>query len=69
MNESSINLTCREKEVLKLMIAGLSNPQIAKNLSIALSTVKAHVSEIIRKFGVSNRIDLTREALRRGYFD
>lgn len=32
MNESSINLTGREKDVLKLMIAGYSNPQISEKL-------------------------------------
>lgn len=69
MNESSINLIGREKDVLKLMIAGYSNPQISEKLLISLSTVKAHVSAIIDKFGVTNRTEVTREAFKRGFID
>ncbi len=69
MNESSIYLTGREKDVLKLMIAGYSNPQISEKLSISLSTVKAHVSAIIDKFGVTNRTEVTREAFKHGFID
>lgn len=69
MNESSINLTGREKDVLKLMIAGYSNPQISEKLLISLSTVKAHVSAIIDKFVVTNRTEVTREAFKRGFID
>lgn len=50
-------LSIREKEVLKLVVKGLSNPEIAKELSICESTVKAHVSSILRKLRVKNRIE------------
>lgn len=49
------DLTERERDVLALMVQGLNNRQIAVNLSIELSTVKYHVSNIISKLGANNR--------------
>ena len=49
------NLTPREKEVLKLLTQGQTNPQIARNLLFSVSTVKAHVRSILAKLGVSDR--------------
>jgi LuxR family maltose regulon positive regulatory protein len=48
-------LTAREVEVLRLMAAGRSNPEIAEELVITLTTVKAHVRNILRKLDVENR--------------
>ena len=48
-------LSERELEVLQLLASGTSNESIAKTLSIALTTSKKHVSNIIRKLGVNNR--------------
>ena len=48
-------LTKREKEILKHLCEGKTNPQIAKELIVTLSTVKAHVSSIIRKLGAGDR--------------
>ena len=48
-------LSERELEVLRLLASGASNKEIAKVLSIALTTAKKHVSNIIRKLGVNNR--------------
>ncbi len=49
------SLSNRQFEVLQLMATGLTNQEIAGELVIAVTTAKKHVSNIIRKFGVSNR--------------
>jgi DNA-binding CsgD family transcriptional regulator len=49
-------LTPREREVLLLMQQGLTNAQIAKTLVIELSTAKSHVHNILKKLGVSGRL-------------
>jgi DNA-binding NarL/FixJ family response regulator len=49
-------LTPRESEVLQLLSLGLSNAAIAQRLVITESTAKAHVHNILRKLGVSTRL-------------
>lgn len=57
-------LTSRQMRVLRLLTQGLSNKQIARDLGISEITVKAHVSAIFRKLGVSNRTQAANEARR-----
>jgi DNA-binding NarL/FixJ family response regulator len=48
-------LSEREKQVLRLVAAGLANKQIARRLGIAESTVKVHTGNIFRRIGVADR--------------
>jgi DNA-binding NarL/FixJ family response regulator len=57
-------LTLRQRRVLELLATGLSNKRIARELEISEITVKAHVSAIFRKLGVSNRMQAGLEARR-----
>jgi DNA-binding CsgD family transcriptional regulator len=51
-------LSPREREVTALVCLGYANRQIATRLSISIPTVKTHVRNILRKFGLSRRSDL-----------
>ncbi len=51
-------LTRREQEIVKELLRGDSNRQIAERLAITERTVKAHLANIYRKMGVSGRVDL-----------
>jgi NarL family two-component system response regulator LiaR len=52
-----VDLTPREREVLALMVQGLTNPEIAGRLVVSRSTAKAHVSNVLSKLGASNRAE------------
>ncbi len=56
-------VTPREREVLELLMEGRSNREIASSLKIDEVTVKAHLGRMLRKAGVSNRVELTLRAL------
>lgn len=56
-------LTSRELEILRLMVAGLSNPDIAKRLFVSRSTVKFHVSNILMKLGAASRTEAVSMAI------
>jgi len=60
-----LDLTNREREILALLVKGLTNPEIAERLSISRATVKVHVSNILSKLGVSNRAEAIALAIQR----
>ena len=60
------HLSPRELDVLKLMIMGKRNKEIATQLAITEGTVKIHVSNILAKLGVADRTEAVTQALQRG---
>lgn len=63
---SELDLTEREREVMQLITQGLSNLDIASELSISEGTVKFHVGNIFAKLGVEDRTQAVIVALKRG---
>ena len=63
-NQPSYDLTEREMEVLNLVVQGHSNQQIANSLVISVATVKAHISSILSKLGVSSRAEASAFAIK-----
>jgi DNA-binding NarL/FixJ family response regulator len=53
------SLTAREREVASAVAAGLSNAEIGHRLHMSLATVKAHVSRLLTKFAVENRVQIS----------
>jgi len=58
------DLTDREREVLGLLVQGLTNPEISERLVISIGTTRSHVSKILSKLEVSNRAEAIAVALR-----
>jgi DNA-binding NarL/FixJ family response regulator len=63
---SSSELTGRELEVLRQIVGGKSNKEIAGALNITEATVKSHINNILSKLGVSDRTQAATTALQRG---
>jgi two-component system response regulator NreC len=68
-NEEEQSLTPREKEVLIQIAEGLTNPEIAQELTISVKTVDRHRENIMRKLNMHSRIDLVKYAIRKGLID
>lgn len=64
--EPTAVLTEREHEVLNLLAQGLQNKEIAARLAIGERTAKFHVSSLMRKLNVSNRVEAVRRAVQQG---
>ena len=64
--DANVDLTDRQREVLLLLGKGMTNKQIGKQLHLSPFTVRHHVSQLIRKLGVSNRAAVVANATERG---
>jgi non-specific serine/threonine protein kinase len=62
----AVDLTRRERDVLRLLVAGRSDKEIAAALFIGMRTVQSHTEKIYAKLGVRNRHEATAVAVRRG---
>ena len=66
VDTDAADLTPREMEILELIARGMDNPEIAQTLFLSQHTVKNHVSSILVKLQVQNRIQAAVRAVRRG---
>ena len=62
-------LTDRQLEVLRLLVAGMSNAEIARELTITVATARFHVSSILFRLGAANRAEAAALAVKRGLID
>lgn len=62
----AVDLTQREKEVLALLVVGLSNAQIGDRLHLSARTIEKYVSSLFQKTAVHNRAELVRLAIEQG---
>ena len=62
-------LTAREREILRLIVAGLSNAEIGRELYISDTTVKTHVTHILQKLDLRDRVQAVVLAYETGLFD
>lgn len=61
----AVSLTPREQDVLRLLVEGHSDAQIATLLDLSRRTVSEHVSNLLKKFGVTSRVALAVHAIRK----
>lgn len=64
--DSKVRLTERENEVLKLLVQGKSNTEIAQDLIVSVHTAKAHVCSILQKLSVDDRVQAAVKAIKEG---
>jgi DNA-binding NarL/FixJ family response regulator len=64
-----VALSPREREVLALLTQGCDNEDIARRLFVSPSTVKHHVSRLLQKIGVANRVQAATFAIRAGIYE
>ncbi len=63
------SLTDRELEILRLAARGLGNKEIARQLTLSVPTVKAHLVNIFNKMGVGSRTEAVLQAVRKGWVE
>jgi len=68
-NVSTESLTPREVEILKLIVEGCTNRQVAEQLTISIRTVEGHRANILDKLGLHSRVELVRYAREHGMIE
>lgn len=63
--EPGSDLTDRERQILAYMVEGLNNTEISTRMHLSASTVKFHVSAVLSKLGVANRVEAVALAIKR----
>lgn len=66
MNDTQITLTEREQQVLRLVAAGRTTPQIADTLSLGVETIRWYRKKLLAKFGASTSAEVVRMAIEMG---
>ena len=66
LNQDTDKLTRREKEILRLIVSGMTNKQIAEDLCISAKTVDTHRTRMMKKINVNNTASLVRFAIYSG---
>lgn len=69
VDPAEAELTDRERQILALLVVGLTNKEIAQRLEVAVATVKNHVHNLLAKLGVHRRQDAVRTAYLAGLVD
>lgn len=64
ISNKTFHLTKREKEILKLVVEGDTNPEVAIKLNISVRTVDTHKTNIMKKFNFKNTVEMVKYALR-----
>jgi DNA-binding NarL/FixJ family response regulator len=67
VNRTSVTLSEREAEVLRLIASGYSNKEIAARLALSVKTIEAHKANAMRKLGLNGRIDIVKYAVLQGW--
>ncbi len=62
-------LTKREREILKMVMEGMSNQEIAERTFVSIRTVETHKNNIMTKLNLKNTVELVKYAIRKRFFD
>lgn len=63
----ALDLSRTETEIMRLMVEGLTNREIAERVHLSQNTIKFHVRQILQRAGASNRTELAHEAAKQGW--
>lgn len=68
-NPGTLSLTARERELIRLVAGGKSNPEIARGMYMSVSTVKLHLHNILQKLNLHSRAELIALVARTGLLE